>query len=55
MKVYIVYGVDKLHTRFNKTVFKKHYLVLLISNIIVLFSNLLKAILSIILYKNQLK
>ena len=42
MKVYVVYGVEKLHGSFNKTRFnKKNYLVLLISNFIALFKNIL--------------
>ena len=36
-------------------VLTNNYLVLLISNIIVLYSNVLKAILSLILYRNHLK
>ena len=51
---YIVYGVVNLHTGFDKTGFNK-YLVLLISHITVLFSSVLKVIIRIVLYRNQLK
>ena len=47
------YGLGNLHTGFNKAGFNN--LMLLISKIIVLSSNVLKVILCIILYRNQLK
>ena len=38
-KVFLLYGEDNLQTGFNKTGFN-NYMVLMISNIIVLFSNI---------------
>ena len=52
IKVNIIYHV---HTVFNKTGLINNYFLSLISNIIVLFLNVLKVTLCIILYKNQLK
>ena len=54
IKTGTVYVVDNLYSGFNKTGFSD-YLPLLVSHIIVLFSNVLKAILHIILYRYQLK
>ena len=51
MKVYIVYGVYNLLAGFNKIGFNK----CLLGVIIVLFATVLKLILYIILYINQLK
>ena len=49
IKVYMVYGVDNLHTGFDKSL-----LGVSDSHIMVFVSNVLKAILCIILYRNQL-
>ena len=55
INIYIVCGVDDFILVLTKPGLENNYLLLLIFNIIVLFSNVLKTILRIILHINQLK